>query len=45
MKRPSDQTRNLRTAFGGMKHSGIGREGGVHGLEFYTETSNVCVKI
>jgi len=37
--------RDLRTAFGGMKHSGIGREGGVHGLEFYTETSNVCVKI
>ena len=27
------------------KHSGIGREGGVHSLEFYTETSNVCVKI
>ncbi|SDB81617.1 aminomuconate-semialdehyde/2-hydroxymuconate-6-semialdehyde dehydrogenase [Raineyella antarctica] len=37
--------RDLRTAFGGMKHSGIGREGGVHGLEFYTETSNVCIKI
>ena len=37
--------RDLRTAFGGMKHSGIGREGGVHSLEFYTETTNVCVKI
>lgn len=37
--------RDLRTAFGGMKHSGIGREGGVHGLEFYTETSNVCIKL
>lgn len=37
--------RDLRTAFGGMKHSGIGREGGVHGLEFYTELTNVCVKI
>ncbi|MDO5499832.1 MAG: 2-hydroxymuconic semialdehyde dehydrogenase [Propionibacteriaceae bacterium] len=36
--------RDLRTAFGGMKHSGIGREGGVHGLEFYTELTNVCVK-
>lgn len=36
--------RDLRTAFGGMKHSGIGREGGVHGLDFYTELSNVCVK-
>ncbi|SDB86385.1 2-hydroxymuconate semialdehyde dehydrogenase [Raineyella antarctica] len=37
--------RDLRTSFGGMKHSGIGREGGVHGLEFYTEISNVCIKI
>ncbi len=37
--------RDLRTSFGGMKQSGIGREGGVHGLEFYTEISNVCIKI
>ena len=37
--------RNLRTAFGGKKASGIGREGGVHGLEFYTESSNECVKL
>ena len=37
--------RDLRTAFGGSKQSGIGREGGVHGLEFYTELSNVCVKL
>lgn len=37
--------RDLRTAFGGMKQSGIGREGGVHGLEFYTEISNICIKI
>jgi aminomuconate-semialdehyde/2-hydroxymuconate-6-semialdehyde dehydrogenase len=37
--------RDLRTAFGGMKHSGIGREGGVHSLEFYTESTNVCVKL
>ncbi len=37
--------RDLRTAFGGMKSSGIGREGGVHGLEFYTEIRNVCVKL
>lgn len=36
--------RDLRTAFGGMKHSGVGREGGIHGLEFYTESSNVCIK-
>lgn len=37
--------RDLRTAFGGMKSSGIGREGGVHGLEFYTELRNVCIKV
>ncbi len=37
--------RDLRTAFGGAKQSGIGREGGVHSLEFYTELSNVCVKL
>jgi aminomuconate-semialdehyde/2-hydroxymuconate-6-semialdehyde dehydrogenase len=37
--------RDLRTAFGGAKQSGIGREGGVHSLEFYTELTNVCVKL
>ncbi len=37
--------RDLRTPFGGMKQSGIGREGGVHSLEFYTELKNVCVKL
>jgi len=37
--------RDLRTSFGGSKQSGIGREGGVHGLEFYTELRNVCVKL
>ena len=37
--------RDLRTAFGGAKESGIGREGGVHGLEFYTELKNVCIKL
>lgn len=37
--------RDLRTAFGGAKQSGIGREGGVHGLDFYTELKNVCVKL
>jgi len=36
--------RDLRTAFGGAKQSGIGREGGVHSLEFYTELRNVCIK-
>jgi aminomuconate-semialdehyde/2-hydroxymuconate-6-semialdehyde dehydrogenase len=37
--------RDLRTAFGGAKQSGIGREGGIHSLEFYTELSNICVKL
>ncbi|HSV70055.1 MAG TPA: 2-hydroxymuconic semialdehyde dehydrogenase [Methylibium sp.] len=37
--------RDLRTAFGGSGASGIGREGGVHSLEFYTELRNVCVKL
>ena len=37
--------RDLRTPFGGMKESGVGREGGVHSFEFYSELKNVCVKI
>ena len=37
--------RDLRTPFGGMKNSGIGREGGVHSLEFYTELKNICIKL
>ncbi|ALG66617.2 2-hydroxymuconic semialdehyde dehydrogenase [Beggiatoa leptomitoformis] len=37
--------RDLRTPFGGMKNSGIGREGGVHSLEFYSELKNVCIKL
>ncbi len=37
--------RDLRTSFGGAKASGIGREGGVHSLEFYTELRNVMVKL
>ncbi len=37
--------RDLRTAFGGAKASGIGREGGVHSLEFYSELRNVMVKL
>lgn len=37
--------RDLRTPFGGMKKSGIGREGGHHSLEFYGELRNVCVQI
>ncbi|HUN94519.1 MAG TPA: 2-hydroxymuconic semialdehyde dehydrogenase [Burkholderiaceae bacterium] len=37
--------RDLRTPFGGSRQSGIGREGGVHSLEFYTELRNVCIKL
>src|SRR5579864_2938577 len=37
--------RDLRTAFGGVKHSGIGREGGAHSLAFFSETQNICVKL
>ena len=37
--------RNLRTQFGGMKQSGMGREGGDEGLRFFTEPKNVCIKI
>lgn len=37
--------RDLRTAFGGAKQSGMGREGGVHSLEFYTEMKNICIKL
>jgi aminomuconate-semialdehyde/2-hydroxymuconate-6-semialdehyde dehydrogenase len=37
--------RDLRTPFGGSKQSGIGREGGTHSLEFYTELRNICVKL
>ena len=37
--------RDLRTPFGGMKHSGVGREGGFEALRFFTEPKNVCVKL
>jgi aminomuconate-semialdehyde/2-hydroxymuconate-6-semialdehyde dehydrogenase len=36
--------RDLRTPFGGMKNSGIGREGGLEALRFFTEAKNVCIK-
>lgn len=35
--------RDLRTPFGGVKNSGVGREGGVDALRFFTEAKNVCV--
>ncbi|MAP93502.1 MAG: 2-hydroxymuconic semialdehyde dehydrogenase [Ponticaulis sp.] len=37
--------RDLRTPFGGSKSSGIGREGGLHSLEFYSELRNVCIQL
>ena len=37
--------RDLRIPFGGMKSSGVGREGGFSSLEFFTETKNVCIKV
>lgn len=36
--------RDLRTPFGGMKNSGVGREGGWEALRFFTEAKNVCVE-
>ena len=37
--------RDLRTPFGGMKQSGVGREGGWEAMKFFTEAKNVCVKV
>jgi aminomuconate-semialdehyde/2-hydroxymuconate-6-semialdehyde dehydrogenase len=37
--------RDLRTPFGGVGLSGIGREGGVHSLDFYSELNNVCIRL
>jgi aminomuconate-semialdehyde/2-hydroxymuconate-6-semialdehyde dehydrogenase len=37
--------RDLRTPFGGMKQSGVGREGGWNAMNFFTEQKNVCVKL
>ncbi len=37
--------RDLRTPFGGMKQSGVGREGGVEALRFFTEAKNICIKL
>ena len=35
--------RDLRTPFGGVKESGVGREGGMHALQFFSEVKNICV--
>ena len=37
--------RDLRTPFGGVKNSGVGREGGWDALRFFTEPKNVCVEL
>lgn len=37
--------RDLRTPFGGMKQSGVGREGGWEALRFFTEQKNICIKL
>jgi aminomuconate-semialdehyde/2-hydroxymuconate-6-semialdehyde dehydrogenase len=36
--------RDPRTPYGGMKESGIGRQGGLFGIDFYSEQSTVCLK-
>lgn len=37
--------RDLRTPFGGAGFSGIGREGGMHSLNFYSELNNICIRL
>jgi aminomuconate-semialdehyde/2-hydroxymuconate-6-semialdehyde dehydrogenase len=37
--------RDLRTPFGGMKQSGVGREGGWEAMKFFTDAKNVCIKL
>jgi len=41
----SHNVRDLRTPFGGVKASGLGREGGAHSLDFYTESRIVHVPL
>ncbi|MEO7483116.1 MAG: aldehyde dehydrogenase family protein, partial [Ferruginibacter sp.] len=36
--------RDLRTPFGGMKNSGVGREGGWEAMRFFTEAKNICIE-
>ena len=36
--------RDLQTPFGGVKASGVGREGGLESLRFFTEPKNVCIQ-
>lgn len=37
--------RDLRVPFGGVKDSGVGREGGRHSLEFFSEAQNICIQL
>jgi aminomuconate-semialdehyde/2-hydroxymuconate-6-semialdehyde dehydrogenase len=37
--------RDLRAPFGGFKKSGVGREGGLHSLEFFSEAKNICIAL
>lgn len=37
--------RDLRTPFGGVKNSGVGREGGVEALRFFTDAKNICLRL
>jgi aminomuconate-semialdehyde/2-hydroxymuconate-6-semialdehyde dehydrogenase len=37
--------RDLRTPFGGVKQSGVGREGGFEALRFFTEAKNICIQL
>jgi aminomuconate-semialdehyde/2-hydroxymuconate-6-semialdehyde dehydrogenase len=37
--------RDLRTPFGGMKNSGVGKEGGWEALRFFTEAKNICIDL
>ncbi len=39
----SQNVRHLPTPFGGVKYSGIGRDGGEYSFDFYMETKNICV--
>ena len=39
----SENNRHLPSPFGGMKHSGIGRDGGDYSFDFYMETKNICI--
>lgn len=41
----SENNRNLQAPFGGVKNSGIGRDGGDYSFEFYMETKNICVAL